>query len=101
MNGNPMAMLGSMSSLMNNPAIKNFQKKMKENPTMITDTVESIRTATLKLNGFIDTYIGVYDEKGNQIEKGDRDIIFETLAKILENQKMILERLDKLDSKED
>ena len=43
------------------------------------------------LMSFAQTYLGVYDENGNQIEKGDRDYLFEALEKI-EKKLEILEK---------
>ena len=34
------------------------------------------------LISFAQTYLGIYDENGNQVEKGDRDYLFEALEKI-------------------
>lgn len=38
-------------------------------------------TAAL-LMSFAQTYLGVYNEKGEQLEKGDRDYLFEALERI-------------------
>lgn len=44
--------------------------------------LNDVSKAAELLTSFAQTYLGVYDEKGNQLEKGDRDYIFEALERI-------------------
>ncbi len=56
--------------------------------------LESMQVAAAELRAFAITYLGEYNEKGEQVRKGDRDYIFE----YLEN---ITKRLDELEKKID
>jgi len=56
--------------------------------------IESMQIAAADLRAFALTYLGEYNEKGEQVRKGDRDYIFE----YLEN---IARRLDELEKKID
>ena len=60
--------------------------------------VSQMGEVAAQLMGFAQTYMGIYDDKGNQIEKGDRDYLFETLDRI---EKKLAEIEDKLKTVED
>jgi len=62
-------------------------------------TIDSVKSAALSIKAFCDTYIGIYNEKGEQEKKGDRDHYFELFDEILEKLNNIEKRLDELEAK--
>ena len=80
--------------------IKNIFKMVDElqKSGKLDEMIQSIRTSAEVMRAFIVTYMGEYDSKGNQIRKGDRDYIFESLEKIekeLEELKKKVENMQK------
>jgi len=51
------------------------------------------------LMGFAQTYLGEFDEKGNQIEKGDRDVFYEMLSNILSKLEELEKKIEELEQK--
>jgi len=58
--------------------------------------IESMQIAAAELRAFAITYLGEYNEKGEQLRKGDRDYIFEYLEVIKQRLDSIEKRLDEL-----
>ena len=77
-----MKSLGQIMKLLGNKDVKR----------MIND----VRKAAHYLSGFAETYLGVYDDKGKQVEKGDRDYIFEKLDRAIALLEEISSKLDEL-----
>lgn len=61
--------------------------------------VKNMEKVAAQLLGFIDTYMGVYDDKGNQIEKGDRDYFSEAFDRIEKKLAEIENRLSVIEDK--
>jgi hypothetical protein len=55
--------------------------------------------ASSYLVGFAQTYLGEYDEQGNQIEKGDRDVFYELLTDIKERLEKIEKEIEEIKEK--
>ena len=67
----------------------------KEGKNVIT----KVTNAATALRGFAETYLGIYNEKGEIVQKGDRDYYFEYFEQILAELKEIKELLKNLENK--
>ena len=69
-----------LNALMNNPLIANL--------------LQDAQVTGAYIKSFALTYLGEYNEKGEQIRKGDRDYIFEKLDELEKKIDKILEMLE-------
>ena len=62
----------------------------------LDEMIQSIKTSAEVMKAFIITYMGEYDSKGNQLRKGDRDYIFESLERIENELKELKEKIENM-----
>jgi len=78
--------------------IKNIFKMVDElqKSGKLNEMIQSIKTSAEVMKAFIITYMGEYDSKGNQLRKGDRDYIFESLERIENELKELKEKIENM-----
>lgn len=91
----------NLNEIMKRPEVRQAVKQFRKNPKDIMKMLNESMKFMAKFESFSDTYLGVYDSKGNQLRKGDRDIIFEALGQLLDEISEIKQQLAEINDKID